>query len=77
MYSLKDMRRAAGLTQADTARALGVGQCNVSAWECGTARPAIDKLRPLASLYGRPVADVLDAILGKEAVDHVNSIPPE
>nr|WP_325300370.1 helix-turn-helix transcriptional regulator [uncultured Dysosmobacter sp.] len=74
---LKEMRKAANLTQAAVATALGVTQAGISKWERGTDRPTVDKLRPLAILYGRPVAEVLDAILGKEAPDHVNSIPPE
>ena len=76
MKTLKDLRRAAKLTQQDAANALGVGQCSICAWEIGTARPTLDKLRAIASLYGCSLEAVVDAIVGKEAKPHDDSIQP-
>ena len=76
METLKDLRRAAKLTQQAAAVALDVSQCSISAWEIGTARPTLDKLKAIASLYGCTLEAVVDAIVGKEAPAHVNSIPP-
>ncbi len=76
METLKDLRRAAKLTQASVAAALNVRQQAVASWESGTNRPALEKLQPLASLYGCTLEAVVDAIVGKEAPAHANSIPP-
>lgn len=36
---LRDLREAAGLSQSDVARFMGVAPSNVSRWEAGLARP--------------------------------------
>jgi DNA-binding transcriptional regulator YiaG len=36
---LRDLREAAGLSQSDVARFIGVAPSNVSRWEAGLARP--------------------------------------
>ena len=48
LYSL---RKAAGLTQAQVARLVGVSDKTVSKWENGNARPASEALQKLAALF--------------------------
>lgn len=38
---LRDRREAAGLTQAELAEAVGVGQAAVSRWEAGSTAPSV------------------------------------
>ena len=49
---LKELRKAAGLTQAQVALQLNVSFQAVSLWERGETAPDIDKLTELAKLYG-------------------------
>lgn len=46
-------RKAAGLTQADSAEKLNVSRQAVSLWESGQSRPSTDKLSALAKIYDR------------------------
>ena len=48
---LAEARKSAGLTQSNVAEKLNVTTQSVSAWECGTSAPDLDKLPELASLY--------------------------
>ena len=64
--TLKDMRRAAGLTQVASAAALGVTQASLWAWERGNARPTLEKLKPMAALYGVTLEALVGAITGEE-----------
>lgn len=72
---LKELRQAAGLTQTAAAGVLGVTQASLCAWEIGTARPALDKLRPIARLYNTTLEAALAAIIGEEDAPYVNIIP--
>lgn len=45
---LTQARKAAGLTQADSAEKLNVSRQAVSLWESGQSRPSTDKLSALA-----------------------------
>ena len=48
---LTQARKAAGLTQADSAEKLNVSRQAVSLWESGQSRPSTDKLSALAKVY--------------------------
>ncbi len=54
-----DLRRKAGLTQAELAERLGVTNKAVSKWENGRAKPATDTLRNMAALFGVSVEELL------------------
>lgn len=53
---IKELRQAAGLTQADLARRVGVNKCAVCRWDSGKAMPRADKLPQLAAVLGCTVA---------------------
>jgi transcriptional regulator with XRE-family HTH domain len=48
--TLKQWRRAAGLTQAQLAARLSVHTLTVSSWECRTKRPSADMMTAIRSL---------------------------
>lgn len=48
MKGLKEMRRGAGLTQADLSKTLGVAQSTVAMWETGDSYPRGEMLTKLA-----------------------------
>lgn len=48
---IKELRIAAGLSQADVVRAMKVDSAAVSRWEAGQAMPRADKLPALADLF--------------------------
>lgn len=66
---IREARQEAGLTQVDVARAMGLKQQSVQAWEAGRTRPGADKLAALASVLGTTV----DALLGREEVRSVSA----
>lgn len=49
--NLLRLRRIKGLTQADIAKVLGIGQTAYSAWEKGKTKPPLDQLIRLASFF--------------------------
>lgn len=49
---LKEMRNRARLSQREVAANFGIDKSAVSEWERGLARPTVDKLQRLDSLYG-------------------------
>ena len=51
-YRLSEARKNTHLTQAQVAERLGITTQSVSAWECGTSTPDIEKLPEIALLYG-------------------------
>lgn len=53
---LRRAREAAGLTQTQVARALGLSQSFVSKCESGERRVDVLELARLAALYGKPLA---------------------
>lgn len=65
--TLAGLRVAAGLTQADVARALDVSQCSISLWESGDTKPKISKIPTLAKLYGTSEQTILSACMEKPA----------
>lgn len=56
LTKLKTARLAAGLTQADVARAFGQPQSFVSKCESGERRVDVVELQRYAQLYGKPLA---------------------
>jgi transcriptional regulator with XRE-family HTH domain len=57
---LRRYRRAAGLSQRDVARILGLERpASVSRWECGERIPTPGRLLELSCLYHRLVNDLL------------------
>lgn len=75
MNRLKEARRAAGLTQIDVAKEIGLSQGQYSAWENGRAKIDGQSMARLAGLFGVTV----DFLLGNEYVqissDRVVRIP--
>ena len=61
--TLRDMRRAAGMTQTEVAGRLGISQASYAAWETGIARPTLEKLPPLANALGVGVDILLPALI--------------
>lgn len=59
---VREARQAAGLTQADAARALGVSQSQVSKIERGERKIDPLDLAKLAKLYGKRVEELLPAV---------------
>lgn len=58
MISLKEARKAAGLTQIEAANYIHVTQSTICHWEQGLKTVPIDKLRQLSKLYDTPMADI-------------------
>ena len=60
---IKELREAAGMTQADLADRLQVSVPTVSRWESGVIRPSVGNLIELAEIFGVTT----DAILGRDS----------
>jgi transcriptional regulator with XRE-family HTH domain len=56
---LATLRKAAGLSQAELARAIGVPQQNVAYWETNAKPPRSDVLPAMAKVLGVRVEDIL------------------
>lgn len=65
MRTLRDMRKAAHMTQTDIAAAVGVSQASVQQWEAGRATPTLSKLRPLCAVLGCELGTLVDALAGE------------
>ena len=55
---IKEMRQAAGLTQAELAAKINVNQTAVSQWERGIALPSCDKLTEIVDALGCSIDDL-------------------
>lgn len=67
---LRELRRAAGLTQRVVAEAVGVrGRRAVAAWEQGVKTPGLGNVERLAAVLGVPIEALLD---GKVEVRNVS-----
>lgn len=66
---IKELREAAGLTQADVMRALNVDSAAVSRWESGLALPRAAKLPILADLFGCTIDD----LFGREPPENTSA----
>lgn len=62
---IRDKRRAAGLTQAQVARAAGVAQPNLSAYENGRRAPSTEVLARIRRALSVPAAQRIDAHRGE------------
>ena len=71
---LKAARRAAGLTQADVAKELGVHVMSVSGWERGLTVPEEPRLARLAELFGTDPASLRYGAAVTPA-DHPGTVP--
>ena len=58
--TLKERRKAAGLTQQEVANILGVDQSAVAYWENGKYKPRKKRLADLAKLYGCSVEELTE-----------------
>ena len=56
--ALKELRKRAGLNQADVAAALDIQQSTVAMWESGENKPRADKLPEIAKLYNCTIDDL-------------------
>lgn len=73
---LRQARESKGLTQAEAAEALGVGQSTLSDWETGESRPRDETIRHVLEVLGVPrdewrevlAADLLDDVADDEPV---------
>lgn len=57
---IAQLRKAAGLTQHELAKALGVPQSNIAFWERTDKPPRSDLLPKMAQILGVSVEDLLD-----------------
>lgn len=58
--TLKQLRKKAGLTQAELALAIGTSQAAVAAYETGTKAPELAKLPAIAKALGVSVAELFE-----------------
>lgn len=56
--TLVERRKAAGLTQTQVSKKVGVNQGTVSSWETGVYFPALKYRKKLARLYGCTVDEL-------------------
>lgn len=66
MKGLKEMRRGAGLTQADLSKTLGVTQSTVAMWECGVSYPRGEMLTKLADVLHCTIDELFGRIPPRE-----------
>lgn len=60
MNKIKERREAAGMSQRELARHLGLDSSTVNKWESGVSVPRLGNLLALASILRCSVADLLD-----------------
>ena len=65
MKNLARLRVRARLTQTDVAKALGISQGAISAWERGEKKPTLEKLPSIAKLYGVSEQSIVEACMEK------------
>ena len=63
MQSIKEARKALGLTQEQLAKLVGVTQGTVAQWECGLTHPSFENLKRVAAALNVSV----DELIGEEA----------
>jgi phage repressor protein C with HTH and peptisase S24 domain len=68
-------RKAAGKTQADVARFLGVSREAVAQWEADTTAPKIDRLITLAAFLNVDAMDILSGSQDAEGEDGTSNLP--
>lgn len=65
---LYELRRKAGLTQAEVAQQLNVSNKAVSKWETGKSKPTTNAIRKMAALFGLSVDKLLEIRGGSQQV---------
>lgn len=60
--TIKDIREALGLTQAEFAEKLGTSQVAVSRWEKGLVRPGVEYLSRIAALGSCAMEDIAPTV---------------
>ena len=58
---IAELRKAAGKTQDQLAREMGVSRSSVAMWEVGAISPATEKLPQLADILGRSIDELFRA----------------
>lgn len=66
MLKIRALREAAGLSQSELARQMGVAQPSVLLWEQGRNYPTADKLPRLAQVLGVEISELYD-VAGESA----------
>ncbi len=59
VYGIRACRRAAGMTQEELAKKMGIARSALAMWETGKASPRTETLRRLADTLGCTVDDLL------------------
>lgn len=57
--SFYNARKAAGLTQIQAAKLLGVTDATISQWENGETKPKTSRLAKVAEIYGCTIDELL------------------
>ena len=65
--NIKQLREAAGMTQAELAAKMRLTTPSITKWELGRANPTYDNLIQLAEIFGVS----LDEVAGREKTAHV------
>lgn len=73
MNALKQYRKAAGLTQLQTAHKIGISLDSIRRYESGTYEPRATELLKMAELFGCSV----DELLGKNPTNPLPEAAPE
>jgi transcriptional regulator with XRE-family HTH domain len=74
---IKAARIAKGLTQAEAAKTLGVGQKYISKLELGDKRPSVEMLAKLAQLYGVSESYLLGSRVAEHCAEYNGATPPD
>ena len=74
---LTQVRKAAGLTQADVAAKLNVSRQAVSRWESGQSKPSTERLLALGVLYDASIDQLLNTGNVEAPTVETVSTPPE
>ncbi len=59
---IRNLREAAGLSQEEFARLLGVGRTAVSMWESGRNKPRLDKIYKMSKILGVKPEDIVPSL---------------
>ncbi|MGW7281763.1 helix-turn-helix transcriptional regulator [Streptomyces sp. NPDC054844] len=60
--TIREIRRARGMTQEEFAEAVGTSRFMVNRWEAGVHRPNIDSLKKIAAVVGRPPGEIVEEV---------------
>lgn len=60
--TIREIRRARGMTQEEFAEAVGTSRFMVNRWEAGVHRPNLDSLKKIAAVAGRPLGEIVEEV---------------